>query len=641
MLKKYHIVALVIALFSFPRAPSVAGAERPNILWITAEDMSPALGCYGDDWAITPNLDWFATESVRYTHAFATAPVCSPSRNCLITGCYPTSLGTHNMRSAFPLPESIRGFPEYLRDAGYYTTNNQKTDYNTAAADRLIRDSWNESSGSAHWRGNNDPSRPFFSVFNLMVSHQSRSMVWPTEQFVEEVQSQLKPSEIHDPAEAQLPPYYPDTPVVRREWARFYDCVTVMDSQVGKILQQLEEDGLADDTIVFFYSDHGSGMPRHKRLLLDSGMHVPLMIRFPQKYQHLAPSEPGTTCDRLVSFVDFPPTVLDLAGVEWPSYLQGLAFLGDHATGVRFQVFGHRDRIDESFDMARSVRSRRFLYIRNFMPHLGYHQPSAWPDAGEISSAINQAAASGEGSRAFRSFVSPTRPLEELYDCETDIHNVNNLALDPSHADTLQEMRLYLAAQMTNTGDRGVIPETLLFQNQQYYLLPRTGLPPGSDVAAELVAADKAASSDEDVLLTLTKHQRPGVRYWGVTGLAGVESLSSDAEAMLTQLLQDESPPVRIAAADALARHDRTQIALPILVAALQNEDLNVVLHAMRTIELIGPSASSARNDVELLSERCKSAKPGKTKATFVQTGDQDLLMFIGFSAGAFLKRLG
>ena len=273
----------LILSFLLSLGATVSAAERPNILWITAEDMSPVLGCYDDQFAVSPNIDRLAKESVRYTRAFASAPVCSPSRSCLITGCYPPSLSTQQMRSGFAIPKSMRGFPEHLRARGYYTSNNVKTDYNTGNYADIIRHSWNESSATAHWRKRPDEKQPFFSIFNLMTSHQSRSMVWPYERFKKDVQSRLSVSEIHDPTKVPLPPYYPDTPLIRRELARFYDCVTAMDKEVGVILQQLEDDGLADNTIVFFYSDHGNGMPRHKRALLDSGMHVPLLIRFPKK----------------------------------------------------------------------------------------------------------------------------------------------------------------------------------------------------------------------------------------------------------------------------------------------------------------------------------------------------------------------
>ena len=209
---------------------AVVRAEQPNILWITAEDMSATLGCYGDEYATTPNIDRLAKQSVRYTKAFASAPVCSPSRSCLITGCYPPSLSTQQMRSGFAIPKSMRGFPERLRAHGFYTSNNVKTDYNTGNYADIIKHSWDDSSATAHWRKRPDKAQPFFSIFNLMTTHQSRTMVWPYAKFKTEVQAKLSPGEIHDPAKVPLPPYYPDTPLIRREVARFYDCVTAMDN---------------------------------------------------------------------------------------------------------------------------------------------------------------------------------------------------------------------------------------------------------------------------------------------------------------------------------------------------------------------------------------------------------------------------
>ncbi len=288
-------------------APAAEPARRPNILWITTEDMSPNLGCYGDPYARTPHLDAFARESVRYTRAFATAPVCSPARSCLITGMYATSLGTQRLRSQFPVPKNVRGFAALLRAAGYYTSNNVKTDYNLRNEPAFIRDCWNDCSTKAHWRGHR-PGQPFFAVFNFMTTHQSRASVWSREQFEKEVGSQLAPAERHDPAKAPLPPYYPDTLEAHQAWARYYDCITVMDKQVGELLGQLAADGLANDTIVFFYGDGGMGMPRGKRCLWDTGLQVPLLVRFPKAFQEFAPKAPGTTTDRLVSFVDFAPT---------------------------------------------------------------------------------------------------------------------------------------------------------------------------------------------------------------------------------------------------------------------------------------------------------------------------------------------
>ncbi len=433
------VTFVIVALWCCWVFTNTSHADRPNILWITVEDMSATLGCYGDSFATTPNIDRFAQQSSRYTHAFATAPVCSPSRACLINGCIATTQGTHSMRSLFPLPAEMNGFPAILREAGYYTSNNVKTDYNSSAEKSIIAASWDDNSGTADWRSR-ETDQPFFSIFNLMTTHQSRTMVWPYEQFKDEVQSQLSAGEVHDPARVPLPPYYPDTPLVRKTVARYYDCVAVMDKQVGEILKRLETDGLADDTIVFFYSDHGSGMPRHKRALLDSGMHVPLLIRFPAKYQHLAPTAAAESIDRLVCFEDFAPTVLSLAGIDSvPDFMRGQAFLGPLNTPEREYTFGHRDRVDEIIDMARSVRSKDYLYIRNFMPHLGYNQQSAWIDQGEVRRDFYALADSGDATPAQAQYLNPRRPREELYDCVADPLNLNNLAASAEFQPTLLE----------------------------------------------------------------------------------------------------------------------------------------------------------------------------------------------------------
>lgn len=624
---------------------SVHAATRPNILWITAEDMSPTLGCYGDAYATTPHIDRLAEESVRYTHAFATAPVCSPSRSCLITGCYAPSLGTQQMRSAFPLPPDMNGFPALLRELGYYTSNNVKTDYNTGSSPRMIKASWNESSSTAHWR-NRPKGTPFFSIFNLMTSHQSRAMTWNRDRFLKEVRSQLSAAEIHDPDLAPLPPYYPDTLVNRRVVARFYDCVTVMDKQVGDILRQLEEDGLADDTIVFFYSDHGSGVPRHKRVLLDSGMRVPLLVRFPKRLSEWAPVDPGETTDRLVSFVDFAPTVLRLAGATPPSTMQGTPFLGANTTPRSF-VFGHRDRIDESFDVARSVRGPRYLYVRNFMPHLGHNQRSWWPDMGEIDHEFYRVAELGSADAAVNDFIAPTRPAEALYDCVEDPWNLHNLAGSERHATTLAKLREQLDRHVAATLDAGFLPESTAWREigsstmwesvrsashgETYVVQPYR--------AAQYVGGGDAESRVEARLKLLT-NSNPSCRYWAAIALHHQETLSVNARQQLHEALQDDDVAVQIEAAHALAKHGDVAAALDVLIKHLSHEDLTVVLHATRAVELLGQDAKAARPAMERVASRARKLQPTSTPATFVLSKEQDLAMFCSFSANNFLKRL-
>ncbi len=590
---------LAVAGLVVTAATSAACAEsqppRPNILWITAEDMGADLGCYGDAYANTPNIDRLAAEGVRYTNAFASAPVCSPARSTLITGVYATTLGTHNLRSRFPIPKQMRGFPACLREAGYYCTNNVKTDYNTANEGAIIRASWDESSAKAHWR-NRKPGQPFFAVFNDMVTHQSRTSVWPYEQFQEEVQSQLAPGERHDPAEAPLPPYWPDTPITRRTIARYYDCIAVMDRNVGRLLAELEEAGVADETIVFFYSDHGAGHPRHKRLVLDSGLHVPLIIRFPEKYRHLAPAAPGETIDRLVSFVDFPATMLSLLELPIPEYMQGRAFLGPAAAEPRRYVFGARDRVDEAFDMARSVRDKQYLYVRNYMPHLSHIQPEGYSDQSEVRREITRLAAEGKLDDVQMTYAGPTRPREELYDTRADRHQINNLAASPEHREVLERMRQVHRRWMLGTRDLGFLPEADAWRRSAGttpYALARQRdvLPlPRLVAAADLVGQPGALARQVELLAD----PDPGVRYWAAVGLRAQGAEAADAREALIAALDDPSPTVRVEAAGVLVALDEDAAALDVLAAALKSESDDVALHAARTLQLVDEKARPA-----------------------------------------------
>ena len=341
-----------------PPAPTprttVRQAPRPNIVWISNEDMSPHLGVYGDRLARTPTLDRFASQAIRFTHAFSTAPVCAPSRAAIITGMYQASIGAQHMRTtedrvpelpgpylAVP-PFYVKAFPEYLRAAGYFTSNRAKTDYQFGVPFTI----WDDLGNRAHWRNRPDRSQPFFSVFNLEVTHESQ--IFPSSP------ARKGKKLVTDPAEVKVPPYYPDTPLVREELARMYDNIADMDGQVGEILKQLDEDGLADNTVVFYWSDHGDGVPRAKRSLYDSGLRVPLMIRIPPQLGKAA--APGTVRDDLVSFVDLAPTVLALAGLDVPAHMQGRVLAGAAAGPAPPYVFGARDRMDAEYDMMRSAR---------------------------------------------------------------------------------------------------------------------------------------------------------------------------------------------------------------------------------------------------------------------------------------------
>ena len=332
----------------------------PNILWITSEDNGPHLGCYGDPYAVTPNLDGLAKRSLRYTRASSNAPVCAPARTTIISGIYPPATGAEHMRSMTRLPAGFKMYPVYLRELGYYCTNNSKEDYNLEKVGKV----WDESGRKAHWKNRPD-GKPFFAIFNHTISHESQ------------IRNKINPADrIHDPAKVRLPAYHPDTPEVRKDWAQYHDRITMMDQRVGHNLRELEEAGLADNTIVFYYGDHGSGMPRSKRWPYFSGLNVPLIIHVPEKFKNLAPPEykAGGSTDRLVGFIDLAPTLLSIAGKKSPAQMQGHAFMGRHTAPAQPFSFGFRGRMDERYDMVRTVFDGRHVYIRNYMPHKPYGQ---------------------------------------------------------------------------------------------------------------------------------------------------------------------------------------------------------------------------------------------------------------------------
>lgn len=457
------LVCSAFCLLNTPVPQRAAQVKRPNILWISTEDISPDLGCYGDEYAITPNLDRLAAQGVRYRNAFSTAPVCAPTRSAIITAMYPTTIGSMHMRSKAVPPVGVKAFPEYLRAAGYYCTNNSKTDYNFEAppSNRPPDSVWDETSPTAHWRKREDKSQPFFAVFNFTVTHESQ--IRAPEAAYKRNTARLKPNEFHDPAKAKIPPYYPDTPLVRQDWARYYDNITAMDYLVGDLLKQLEEDGLADNTIVFFWGDHGRGLPRGKRFVYDSGLRVPLLVRWPGQIP------PATVNDELVCLFDLGPTALSLAGVPIPAHMQAQALLGPQRKAPREYAFAHRDRMDEAYDMSRSVMGKRFHYIRNFFPgrpyaqHIEYmeemptmkewrrlykdHLNALDPNYGKALNA------------AQLHFMAPEKPPEELYDLVNDPYEINNLADLPQHQTTLRQMRLALAKWQKETKDLGLVPE--------------------------------------------------------------------------------------------------------------------------------------------------------------------------------------
>jgi len=565
-----------------------AAADRPNILWITCEDTSPHLGAYGDTFAVTPQLDAFARESVRYTQAFAYTGVCAPSRSCLITGVYPLRLGSHHMRSTAPLPAEVKPFPAYLRAAGYYASNNVKEDYNFTTP----RGSWDESSNSAHWR-KRAPGQPFFSVFNFTVTHQSQ--IFCDDATYAKNTRRLTPAQRRDPAKVAVPPFHPDTPEFRREWARHYENVTAMDYQVGDVLAELARDGLAEDTIVFFFSDHGTGMPGVKMWAWGPSLQVPFMVRFPKKWQHLAPAAPGATTDRLVSFVDFAPTILSLTGVMAPTYFQGAAFLGAKAGAPRDLIFGGKDRQGEAVDLVRYVRDRRFQYLRNFHPHVPHAQFMSYNWQHASMRAWEQLHRDGKLAGPPARFFAPRKPVEELYDVQSDPWQVRNLAADPAYAGELARLRAALAAQMQSAGDLGLLPERELHarsvRSTPYAIATDANLNPLAELQRAAALANRLDPREIPGLTALLRANDSAVRWWGALGLLALGADAAPARAALLTALGDPSPDVRLPVAETLMRLDGADRALPVLEAALRSDDIFARFGALNAAHRLGPLA--------------------------------------------------
>jgi arylsulfatase A-like enzyme len=560
---------------------------RPNILWITSEDNSPFIGAYGDIFATTPNIDRLASQGIRYTHAFATAPVCAPSRSTIITGMYPSSLGTEHMRSTYPIPGFVKFFPRYLREAGYYTTNNSKKDYNTVDQP----EAWDESSPKATYK-NRRSAQPFFAVFNITTTHESQ------------LHKAIPAAELkHDPDRVPIPPYHPRTPEMKHDWAQYYDKMQMMDEQVGRILKDLDEAGLSDNTIVFYYSDHGGALGRSKRFIFESGLRVPLIIRFPEKYVHLAPGKPGTSSDRIVSFVDFAPTILSLVNIKPPVHMQGRAFLGKAMSEPNAYAFAFRGRMDERSDMVRSVRDKRYRYVRNYMPHKIYGQylEYLWkaPSMGSWERAFHR----GELNETQSAFWK-VKPTEELYDVEADPHNIHNLVGDRSHQEVLKRMRQANRSWLLETRDAGFIPEPMMLEitkTQPLYMFART-----KAYALEriLETAELASSKDASAIAELRRRLQdrdPIVRYWAATGLTILGGNAVSAKEDLKQLLQDSEVSVRIAAAEALYLFAEKESSISVLKKALTSGNVMVRLHVLNILENMGEDAQPALSEIRSL----------------------------------------
>ncbi len=425
-------------------------AERPNIVLIGAEDISPNLGCYGDPDALTPNLDKFAAQGARFDRAFTHCPVCAPTRSGLITGQYPTTMGSHHMRSKLTKVPPL--FVDYLKEAGYFVAWPGKTDFNFDQPKGWV-------DTTADWTKNPDllpKDRPWFAYVNYTVTHESQARAGAA-QYAKNT-ARLKPEEKRDRSKLKLPPYYPDTPAVRECVGKYHDNITAMDYLIGDVMKLLDDQKWSENTVVIFFGDHGWGLSRGKRWCYDSGLRVPLLVRWPGHVK------PGSVREDLTCFLDLAPTFLTLADAKVPEQMVGRVILGEKTQPEPKYIFGTRDRMDETYDRIRTARDRRYRYIKNFHPELPYAQYINYMDEMPIMKDWRRLAFAGKLNETQLLFFARTKPAEELYDLETDPYEIKNLAAAPEQQERLKEMRAAVEKWILDTNDLGAVPETELIK---------------------------------------------------------------------------------------------------------------------------------------------------------------------------------
>jgi N-sulfoglucosamine sulfohydrolase len=584
--------AIAVSFLNDVAAAQQAEPARPNILWLDAEDANVNwFGCYGNPAVRTPNIDRLAAEGFRYAHAFANAPVCAPSRGTWITGMHALSIGITPMRSRNAIPhERIRYYPDYLREAGYFAIQPGKTDYNIGG--RPDRAAWHR---GADWN-DRAPDQPFFYVAHFNHSHESRAF------------GDIR-NPRHNPARQRLRAYHPDIPAIRLNYAHYADAVQQMDAHVGRLLQRLEADGLAEDTIVIFTTDHGGVMPGSKRFLTDSGIHAPFIVRIPEKFKHLWPAEePGMTVERLVSFVDMPKTWLSITGAEVPDYMQGRIFLGPDTEPEAEMHFAYTSRQAERFYEMRAVRTKDLLYIKNYKPYISTGQPLSFLWMMVASRAWEQHHRDGLSDEITGAFFQRRQPVERLFDVRNDPDNVINLVDHPDYQEELATLRTALREWQLEIRDSGILSEEEMARRaseREMTLYDLVRDPEAYPLERYLDAADFALAAEpanQAELISYLNDSDSGICYWGVIGLLLLEQRSPPALAALLELLTDEAHDVRALAAWALfeSNHgvDKVRAALNNLLA----EESYATLLVLNVIDLMNDELSHYMESVRRLS---------------------------------------
>ena len=550
MYKLFNFINCIIFILGFSFF-SYAN-NRPNILWITSEDNNVTwVGAYNNPHVHTPFIDQLSSEGFRYTEAYANAPVCAPSRSTWITGLYAISTGTHHMRSRNAIPHNqILYYPDILKARGYYVSNANKTDYNIGG--REDKDCW-DNPNDLEWDVLKN-KQPFFQVVNLYESHESR-----IQGSVDDI--------IYDPSQTKLKSYHPDLPIIRRNYAKYHDALTRMDTRVGDILKGLKDTGLDQNTIVIYTSDHGGVLPRSKRYLYNSGLHCPLIIRIPEVFQEYWPaSTPGSTVDRLVSFIDMPKTWLALTGAEIPNTLQGRIFLGNRQEEEADYHFAFRGRMDERIDNARAVHNKRYLYIRNYVPYAPWvqHLEYQWKIKAQVvwEDHVKKGLASPIQARPFM----PKVWTEELYDMKLDADCVHNLIEDAQYQNIIQELRVALRNWQLDIFDAGLLPESemvnLADKNKItiFEMVRNPRLYPLIDLLNMADLALEKKKENRSIFYKSLSDSHIGIRYWSAIGLLLINDYSQSSF-----LVKDDSDEIRAIGAWMMVQNNQSQKGIYIL----------------------------------------------------------------------------
>ncbi len=599
-----HILYYLFILTLFA-CSSTKENEKPNILWITLEDTSPQfLATYGCNIATTPTMDKLGEEGIVFRNAYATGAVCSSSRSTIITGCPTEVLGTGNHRSNYAIPSFIKGFPYYLKEAGYYTSNNVKTDYNIQNEKNFIEETWDESSSEAGWWRRAE-DQPFFSVFNFIDCHQSRTMTKPWLWYEETILDELPDSLKISPEEIEMPPFYHNTKEMRKHVSRVHNSLRKTDIDVAKLLARLEEEGLKENTIIFIYADHGEGIPRGKCHSIGFGHRVPFYIWFPEKYKHLSPWGTQMVTDELISFEDLAPTLLSLAGCEIPEHMNGRPFMGEKRQEPRPFVYGARNRLDDTPGLERTVFDGRFVYSRNFYPRLPVQRYQKYADVSDIVKTIREDAALGKLNEIQEELVKQPRPAEYLYDLHNDVWETENLAENPDFQNDLERLREAAKNRIIELNDIHFIPEKLMLDRAEgstaYEIRKNKSLNPIDEIlqVADLVGREK----NPETFLSLLKSEKEEIRFWAAVGLNHLENNLPETEKLLP-FLNDSSDFVRIEIATILYKTTKNKEAKKILDAMIVGENLFAAHHALQQILYLPELANDFIPTVKTVKER-------------------------------------